>query len=32
VEYLTHAPAGTGRRVRLIGGGDDAQVVADQNR
>ena len=32
VEYLTPAPAGTGRKVRLIGGGDDAQVVADQNR
>ena len=32
VEYLTPAPAGTGRTVRLIGGGDDAQVVADQKR
>ena len=32
VEYLTPAPDGTGRKVRLIGGGDDAQVVADQNR
>ena len=32
VEYLTPAPAGMGRNVRLIGGGDDAQLVADQNR
>jgi hypothetical protein len=32
VEYLTLAPAGTGRTVWLIGGGDDAQVVADQKR
>jgi hypothetical protein len=32
VEYPTPAPAGTGRKVRLIGGGDDAQVVADQDR
>ena len=32
VEYLTPAPAGTGRTVWLIGGGDDAKVVADQSR
>ena len=32
VEYLTPTPAGTGRTVWLIGGGDDAQVVADQKR
>ena len=32
VEYLTPAPAGTGRTVWLIGGGGDAQVVADQER
>jgi hypothetical protein len=32
VEYLTPAPAGTGRTVWLIGGGDDAQVIADQKR
>ena len=27
VEYLTPAPAGTGREARLVGGGEDAQVV-----
>jgi hypothetical protein len=32
VEYLTPAPAGTGRTVWLIGGGGDAQVVTDQKR
>jgi hypothetical protein len=32
VEYLTPAPAGAGRKVWLIGGGGDAEVVADQNR
>ena len=32
VEYLTPAPAGTGRAVRLIGGGEDAQVVEDRTR
>jgi hypothetical protein len=32
VEYLTPVPAGTGRTVWLIGGGEDAQVVADQKR
>jgi hypothetical protein len=32
VEYLTPARAGAGRAVRLIGDGDDAQVVDDRNR
>ena len=27
VEYLTPAPADTGREARLVGGGEDAQVV-----
>ncbi len=27
VEYLTPAPAGTGRDARLLGGGDNAQVI-----
>jgi hypothetical protein len=27
VEYLTAAPAGAGREARLVGGGEDAQVV-----
>ena len=27
VEYLTPAPAGPGREARLVGGGEDAQVV-----
>ena len=27
VEYLTAAPADTGREARLVGGGEDAQVV-----
>ena len=27
VEYLTPAPAGAGREARLVGGGEDAQVV-----
>ena len=27
VEYLAPAPAGTGREARLVGGGDDAEVV-----
>jgi hypothetical protein len=27
VEYLAPAPADTGREARLVGGGEDAQVV-----
>jgi hypothetical protein len=27
VEYLAPAPANTGREARLVGGGDNAQVV-----
>ena len=27
VEYLTPAPADTGREAQLVGGGDNAQVV-----
>ena len=32
VEYLAPALDGTGRAVRLVGGGDDAQVVEDRTR
>jgi hypothetical protein len=27
VEYLSPAPAGAGREARLVGGGDNAEVV-----
>jgi hypothetical protein len=32
VEYLGTAPAGTGRGARLVGGGDNAEVVYDGGR
>ncbi len=32
VEYLTSAPANPGPSARLVGGGDDAEVVYDRSR